>query len=341
MPGRLACVPFQAEHVRDAAAAAAAAAGRLRTRVPLVPAAWLVPAPHAAVLERLAATGDGGAVLLDGVYAGHLVGWTWGEGAAATAFAPEAGLAVAPGLPPRAARRVVEELVAWTGRHWAGRGIRTHLVAVPVDEATTRDALLWLGYGLLVVDALRALDDVALAALPAAPPAGIRIRRAGPDDLPAILDLDRGLRRHLIDAPTFLVLPNRQDPARLAARLADPATAAFVAEEDGRAIAWLRVGPPGDDVALLVRDEATASIDAAFTIPGRRGDGVAAALLGAAASWARERGAVRLGVDFESANVLAERFWTRWFTPVTATHGRRLHPAAAGPDASPDPEDLA
>lgn len=341
MPGRLACLPFEAEHVPDAAAAAAAAAGRLRTRVPLVPAAWMDPPPHAVVLERLAAAGDGGVALLDGAYAGHLVGWTWGDGPAARAFAPEAGLAVAPGLPPRAARRVVEELVAWTGRRWAGRGIRTHLVAVPVDEATTRDALLWLGYGLLVVDALRGLDDVALAALPAAPPAGIRIRRAGPDDLPAILDLDRGLRRHLIDAPTFLVLPSRQDPARLATRLADPATATLVAEEDGRAVAWLRVGPNGDDIALLVRDEATASIDAAFTAPDRRGDGVAAALLGAAARWARDRGAVRLGVDFESANVLAARLWTRWFTPVTATHGRRLHPAAAGPDASPDPEDLA
>ena len=122
-----------------------------------------------------------------------------------------------------------------------------------------------------------------------------------------------------IDAPTFLVIPRRQDPTRIAARLADPATATFLAEEDGAAIAWLRVGPTGDDVALLVRAEATASIDAAFTVPEHRGDGVAAALLGAAARWARERGAVRLGVDFESANVLAARFWTRWFTAVTAT----------------------
>jgi GNAT superfamily N-acetyltransferase len=339
-PHALACVPFGPADVPGAAAAAAAAAGRLRTRVPVVPPAWLDPALHARVLERLAAEGDGAVAVLDGAYAGHLVAWTWGEGSRARAFAPEAGFAVAPGLPPRIARRIVEELVAWTGQRWVERGIRTHLAAVPVDEATVRDALLWLGYGLLVVDALRDLDDAALAALPAAPPAGIRIRQAGPEDLPAILALDRGLRRHLVDAPTFLVLRVRQDPERLAARLADPATGAFLAEEDGTAIAWLRVGPPGDDIALLVRDRATASIDAAFTVSGRRGDGVAAALLGAAARWARERGAARLGVDFESANVLAARFWTRWFTPVTATHGRRLDPAAGSPAASPDPDDL-
>ncbi len=340
MDGRPVCVALAPEHVPDAATAAAAAAARLRTRVPAVPAAWLDPAPHRRVLEQLLADGGGAVVLLDGAYAGHLAAWTWGHWAAARAFAPEAGLAVAPGLPPRTARRVVEELVAWTGRGWAGDGVRTHLLAVPFDEATTRDALLWLGYGMLVVDALRPLDDAALAALPVAPPAGARVRRAGPDDLPAILALDRGLRRHLLDAPTFLVIPRRQDPARIAARLADPATATFVAEESGAAVAWLRVGPTGDDVALLVRDEATASIDAAFTVPEHRGDGVAGALLGAAARWARERGAVRLGVDFESANVLAARFWTRWFTPVTATYGRRLDPAAASPAASVDPEDL-
>jgi GNAT superfamily N-acetyltransferase len=338
--GPLACVPFTADHVPAAAAAAAAAAGRLRTRVPAIPARWLEPGPHAAVLERLAAEGSGCAAILGTAYAGHLVAWTWGDGPAARTFAPEAGLAVAPGLGQRVARRVVEELVTMAGRRWTAEGARTHLVAVPVDEAAVRDALVWLGYGMVVVDAVRELDGSGLAALPSAPPPGTRIRTAGPDDLDAILALDRGLRRHLVDAPTFLVLRAAQDPARIAARLADPATATFLAEVDDAPAAYLRAGPPGDDIALLVRDPGTTSIDAAYTVPSCRGDGVAAALLDAAARWARDRGAVRLGVDFESANVLGARFWTRWFTPVVASYIRRLDPAAGSAAASPDAEDL-
>jgi GNAT superfamily N-acetyltransferase len=295
-------------------------------RVPTIPGRWLEPETQAAVLQRLAAEGSGCVARLGAAYAGHLVAWTWGTGPAARSFAPEAGFAVAPGLPPRVARRVVEELVTAAGRRWTSVGTRTHLVAVPADEATVGDALLWLGYGMLVVDAVRELDDALLAALPESPP-GTRIRRAGPEDLDAVLALDRGLRRHLVDAPTFLVLRAGQDPGRIAARLADPGTAT-------------RVGPPGDDIALLVRDDHTASIDAAYTVPGRRGDGVAAALLGAAARWAHERGAVRLGVDFESANVLGARFWTRWFTPTVVSYCRRLDPAAASVATSPDPEDL-
>jgi GNAT superfamily N-acetyltransferase len=153
------------------------------------------------------------------------------------------------------------------------------------------------------------------------------------------LALDRGLRRHLVEAPTFLVLAQPQDPDAIAARLAERGTATFLAERAGEAVAFLRVGPTGDDVATLVRDPATLGIDAAFTRTADRDLGTAAALLGAAAGWAREQGARRLGVDFESANVLGARFWRRWFTPVVASCVRRLDPAAGSAAALPDHED--
>lgn len=333
-------VAFEARHVPAAAAAVASSAARLRARIPILPARWSEPAAHVPLLEALARDGSGWVALQDGSYAGHHAACHLAGRGEPRTYAPEPGLAVASGVAPRPARRVVEELVARAGRSWVEAGMRTHAVSVAVDEAVVRDALAWLGYGMIVVDALRALDDAALGALPAGPPPGTRIRRAGPDDLAAILALDRGLRRHLVAAPTFLVLPGRQDPAVVAGRLADPATATFLAEEAGAPVAFLRVGPPGDDIATLVRDPGTASIDGAFTREGRRGAGIAAALLGAAARWARDRDALRLGVDFESANLLAVRFWTRWFTPVVVSYLRRLHPAAGTPGASPDPEDL-
>jgi len=292
-------------------------------------------------MAPLVAGGTGWVALVDGAYAGHLLAWTFGEGSTASSFAPEEGLAVAPGLPPMVARRVVEELVAAAARAWVAGGIRNHVVNVPVDEAVVRDALTWLGYGMFVVNALRGLDDASMAALPAGAPAGVHVRRADPDDLAAVLLLDRGLRRHLVDAPTFLVLPDPQDPDEIASLLADPGTATFLAEDAGMPVAFLRVAVPGNDVATLVKDAGTLSITGAFTRADHRGGGVAAALVGVAAAWARERGHVRLGVDFESANILASRFWTRWFTPVVDAYVRRLPGAAGSPAASPDPEDLA
>jgi GNAT superfamily N-acetyltransferase len=162
----------------------------------------------------------------------------------------------------------------------------------------------------------------------------VRPRRRPPRPPRAYGRLDRGLRRHLVDAPTFLVLANPQDPDVIASRLAEPGWATFLAEDGGGPVAFLRAAAPGDDVATLVKDSGTLSINSAFTRADRRGGGVAGALVGVAAAWAREQGYVRLGVDFESANVLASRFWTRWFIPVVAACVRRL-PGAAGPRPPP------
>jgi len=51
---------------------------------------------------------------------------------------------------------------------------------------------------------------------------------------------------------------------------------------------------------------------------------VARLLLDAALAWARESEYVRCAVDFESADLLASRFWPRHFGVVGITVGRRL-----------------
>jgi GNAT superfamily N-acetyltransferase len=84
------------------------------------------------------------------------------------------------------------------------------------------------------------------------------------------------------------------------------------------------VGPASEDAARIVRDERTASISGAFVRPEHRRAGVADALLDAAVSWARDGGYERLAVDFETASLLATRFWTRHFRPVTYSLCRRL-----------------
>ncbi len=158
------------------------------------------------------------------------------------------------------------------------------------------------------------------------PRPGFAVRRAGTADAPAILDLELGLRRHLAAAPIFLGLGPARSIEIHRRLLADPAIATFVADGDAAPIAFLRIGPAAEDVAMIVRDEGTASITGAFTLADRRGAGVATALLGAAVAWAGERGYARCAVDHETANREAGRFWTRHFTPVAVSMGRRLPP---------------
>jgi GNAT superfamily N-acetyltransferase len=125
----------------------------------------------------------------------------------------------------------------------------------------------------------------------------------------------------------FFVLGAPRSEDDHAALLRDPAVATFLAEAGGRAIAYLRIGPSADDVAMIVRDPGTASITGAFTEPEMRREGVATALLDTALGWARDAGYVRCAVDHESANPEATRFWRGEFEPVAVSYARVLPPS--------------
>jgi GNAT superfamily N-acetyltransferase len=325
--------PFGQQHFAGAAEIAAARTARLRARVPVVPDQWAAPATWGNVLASVAERGVGRAAVQGGRVVGVLAGWPVRSGQPRV-YCPEATAGAAPDLEPREARRIVEGLAEAAQRDWVADGIRSHFVSVIADDATLFDTLAWLGFGVAVVDALAPVGS-----LPRGRPAdegvpGIAIRRAGLADLDAVLALEAGLRRHLVDSPTYLVIGRPIDAAEWTASLGDDEFATLLAEDlGGAALAFLRIGRTADDVAQVVRDEATTSISRAFTLADRRGTGIARALLAGAAAWARDRGAVRVGVDFESANVLASRFWTAHFTPVVLSVNRHLHPLAGTAEA--------
>ncbi len=328
---RVTCEPLVAGHVPEVAALAAARIARLRVAVPALPGRWTGRSTLEPLLASLAERGNGRVALMGGRVAGILAGWPVRTGEPRV-YAPEWAAGIDPALAPRQARRVLESLVESVGRDWVSAGLRSLFISVPADDVAMRDTLGWLGFGVAVVDAIA--PRAPLAALQ--PIGGVAIRRAGRADLPAVLRLEAALRAHLVDAPTFLVIGEPSDEAGWAASLADPSFATLLAGAPGRpADAFLRIGPSADDVCQVIRDAGTCSISRAYTVPDRRGTGVAAALLSAAAAWAGEAGYTRVGVDFESANVLATRFWTAHFAPVVLTVQRRLH-ALSGTAAALD-----
>lgn len=315
-PLDLLLVTLEPAHAPAAAALVAARARSLRDTVPPLPASWTDEEAIAPLVNALAVHGTGAAALSGGRLVGFLAATLIDGHGGRWAYAPDIGHAAA----GDDAARIVEALYAHLAGGWVREAILEHVITALVDDVATIGTLARLGFGQTVVDLVRDLSPVeGGVTVP-----GVVIRRAGPDDTAAIVDLDHGLRRHLASSPTFL----RMGPARHAdlqrRTLADPATATLIAELDGRALAMLRIGPSATDVATIVRDPGTASITAAFTVADRRGDGIATGLLHAAIAWARDAGYVRAAVDHESANGEAFRFWSRHFTPVAISLTRRL-----------------
>ena len=116
------------------------------------------------------------------------------------------------------------------------------IVRLPDPRATvyagdrpTQDALYWLGFGLLVVDAIRSLDPIHSLY---ARPAGVTIRRATVADAAWVVSLIGALDAHLAAAPTFLPTLETTDLAEQSEWLADPTRALFLAETEGELVGY-------------------------------------------------------------------------------------------------------
>lgn len=309
------CTAFATTDVPAAARLVARRVRALRERVPVVPAGWEAPGAWEPRIAALVSDG----VALAAREGDRLVGFMAAEldPGYARAFVPEWASATVP-----AGRRILEALYGASAARWVAEGLRAHVIGTLGGHADDAAALDWLGFGVIVVDAVRGVEPLPETG------AAVTVRRATVDDLDAVAGLEEGLRRHLLASPVFLVLPPPSTREEHRSRLVDPTLVTLLAEEDGVAVAHLRIGPCGEDVATVVRDPGTASITGAFTLADRRGAGVATTLLEAGLAWARLEGYARCAVDFESANLEAARFWVRWFQPVTTWRIRRLHPLA-------------
>ena len=133
----------------------------------------------------------------------------------------------------------------------------------------------------------------------------VAVREARPGDAEAILPLYEWLF-----APPGAAPPAWEPGAaleRLRETISSPRSTVFLGDDAGRLVgicsAYLDLNSVRYGQRCWVEDLA---VD-----PGRRSEGIGAALLGAARKWARERGATHLELDSGAARTEAHRFYER------------------------------
>ena len=304
-------VPLEPSHLGGAAAMVAVAAATARSRQSLLPAGLDDPGRVADLLAGPAGAGLGVAALQGRKVAGFLAPLTfdlWGQPAA---YVPEWGQGVAdPGL--------VAGLYAAASAGWVGAGRRLHAVTLWVGQPEVEAAWHALGFGRVVVDAVRGLEA------PARPTRRVRVRRAEPRDASTVTALERALWGHLAAAPVCRAHAAPEGRAGVARRLADPAQPVWLAEVAGAPAGFVSL-QPGDDSPAALRSPDLVRCDGALVLPGLRRKGVGTALLHAALAWAAAAGFTGCALDYESANLPAAFFWpAAGFTPVLHSVARRL-----------------
>jgi GNAT superfamily N-acetyltransferase len=305
--------PFEPRYVAEAALLAARHVAEFRRTLPLLPERWTQPAVFA---DRLTALIDGwpaAVALVEGRLVGYLAALGWERAGLRCVFSPEwANVCVS-----AHARLAREQLYATVAERWIADGRTAHFIGLlPIDTIGFR-ALSWLGFGHSNVDGLRGVDPIGGGAK-------VDIVAATPADAEDVLWLELRLRDHLSSTPLFFEHDPPPTVVDVANVLADASRVTLLTRDEQGPLGYLRIGPASDDASTIIRDQGTASITRAFTRSDRRGGGVATALLDAALQWASERGYVRCAVDYESANLLASRFWARHFQVVGIAVRRRI-----------------
>ena len=303
--------PFRDDDVDAAAGLLAARHARHRAAEPLLPEEDARAGVEAAWRRDGA---SGAAALRDGELVGYLVGRPaenafWGR----HVFVDRAGHAAAE-------PELVRDLYAHAAERWAAEGRERHFVLVPALE-TDLDPWYRLAFAQMQLDAIRPSGGVA-----GEPPAGIAIRRGGPDDLEhAALPLANLIWEHqaLPAAFTGLTPPS---PAETRADWLETLEASdvtyFVAEEGDRAVGHSVLYPPDPDFGVprdAIRLAATA------TLPEARGRGIGLALWEHVLAWTGEAGYGTVVTDWRVPNLLASRFWpARGFRPTFHRLSRQL-----------------
>ena len=318
--------PFAQDHIQDAAQLFIAEYSRQRRSRDCLPAKYADKDTVSGLLKAMLDKHPGVVALSGSSLVGYLTGYTNipdFKGISPGVYTPEWAHGSA-----QDSGHVYQPMYEAIARIWAGEGWFTHGLTFFSSDLELRDLLYWNGFGLLVVDAVRAMnrgvpgDEVETDS-------GVVVRQAGRGDVDALARLDNELDTYLSGSPTFLYRSPGHEPD-IAAEFLGADMTSVVAEVDGRVLACIRGRDVHDNACTIVRGPSLMGIDFAWTDPGVRGAGIGTQILAEILDWGRERQKKGCAVDFESANALGTAFWLRHFEAICYSAIRHVDPKVAG-----------
>jgi ribosomal protein S18 acetylase RimI-like enzyme len=238
---------------------------------------------------------------------------------ARSALVPYQGFALA----DREDGELLRELYAALSPVWVERGYFSHYIEIPALDVTAADAFGSLGFGRQMTLAVRGVAEP----VEDAQEDGFTVRRAGPDDLRAILWLGGLLGEHHAASPSYLAYlrePDQEIEATVRGLLEDAVYRQFIALR-GETVLGAQTFRAPETFSPLARPERAVYLWEGIVAPSERRSGVGSALLAKSMAWATGAGFSTCVLHFLSANLAGARFWqANGFWPLTHTLARHI-----------------
>lgn len=135
------------------------------------------------------------------------------------------------------------------------------------------------------------------------------------------------LKDHLKESPCFMQV-SKEDHAKFISRVLKGDRRTFVAKKDGEIAAYIDIADSGE--TFVTYHPKVVNIQGAYCNPKYRGQGIYSDLLAYVNSKMAKEGYIYLGVDHESHNPTANRFWPKYFTEYTNSVTRKVENWSVG-----------
>lgn len=200
--------------------------------------------------------------------------------------------------------------------HLVNQGITYHGISLFSHDEQAKHALFTCGFGLRCIDSIRLMNPI-----PLKKDTNIQIRRLGHNEAISIRSLREQLSNHLSKSPCF-IYTSKDDYKNWISRAEQRNSIIYAAYDMDRAIAFVEVKLGGENFITDRKD--MMNICGAYCLDEYRGEEIVQNILNRMIDDLKNDGYQLLGVDYESLNSTAYKFWNKHFIPYTNSVTRRI-----------------
>ena len=265
-------------------------------------------------ITELLKHGTGVMAFEDQKLVGYLVGWKVPQlfGPVKGIFSPMVGHTA-----KKEHRRLIYAKMLEHGMDdWVEHGYLSFAASILAHDKGLIDEFFIHGFGMRCIDAIRKSERIQTSVN------DISVIKAQKEDLKDIASLHKSHHEHYKYSPVFMPRQPEDALTDLIEWFTEPNHHLWIAKKDGKVIGYIRIQPDAETVVSY--HSQVMNITGAYVDKKFRSLGVASNLLDEVQRWLIEQGIYLCGVDFETINPPAYRFWNRYFTPYTISVTRRI-----------------
>lgn len=249
--------------------------------------------------------------------------WEGFHGKAKGVFSPLGGSGFSGSKREMLASRLFEAV----SQSLANKGVCSYALSRYAHDEEVGKSFVFNGFGIRCSDAMMRLKDrknILAEDLP------IKYVELVGKEKEAIDQLERGLTQHLVKAPTFF--PTKLEYYNQCIKNND--IRVFVAKDGNDVVGFIAIDQDAEN--YITEHKEMYSICGMFVKEAYRGRKIADQLVEHVSRVAEKEGMSYLGVDCETLNPTALRFWSKYFEPYTYSYHRRIDERVIGYQAYMD-----